>query len=331
MRSSRVQPSMALSGVRMGRLDKDATARGLETIERNAHIQEQLISDILDVSRIVTGKLRLALRPIDLAPIIDAALDSVRPTAAAKGILLETRIETTGAVLGDGDRLQQVLWNLLANAIKFTPRGGNVTISSGRVGANATIKVADTGEGMAPELVPFVFDRFRQGDASSTRPHGGLGLGLSIVRHIVELHGGQVQAWSDGANRGATFQVMLPVRAVQRVETAAGLAADSPLAGLKVLVVDDEADAREVVSTALAQCGARTAAVASAREALQMIADFRPDVVVSDVAMPGEDGYALVRTIREMRARVPVVALTAFTQPGDRRRARISRIVRTSA
>ena len=310
--------------LRMGRLDKDGMGRALETIERNAHVQEQLISDILDVSRIVTGKLRLNLRPIELAPIIDAAVDSVRPTAAAKGIALESQIEATGVVLGDGDRLQQVLWNLLANAIKFTPRGGKVTISSGRVGANATIKVVDTGEGMPPELVPFIFDRFRQGDGSSTRPHGGLGLGLSIVRHIVELHGGQVQAWSEGANRGATFQMMLPVRAVQHVEAVPALAADAPLAGLKVLVVDDESDAREVVSTALAQCGARTAAVATAREALELIADFQPDVVVSDIAMPGEDGYSLVRAIRSLRAQianVPVVALTAFTQPEDRRRA----------
>jgi CheY-like chemotaxis protein len=217
-----------------------------------------------------------------------------------------------------------VLWNLLSNAIKFTPRGGTVTVSSGRVGANATIKVVDTGEGMPPELLPFIFDRFRQGDGSSTRTHGGLGLGLSIVRHIVELHGGQVQAWSDGANRGAAFQVQLPVRAVQHVEAATGLALEPPLAGLRVLVVDDEADAREIVATALAQCGARTAAVASAREAIQLITDFRPDVVVSDIAMPEEDGYSLVRKIRSLQtqlANVPVVALTAFTQPEDRRRA----------
>jgi len=310
--------------LRMGRLDKDAMLRALETIERNAHMQEQLISDILDVSRIVTGKLRLNLRPIDLAPIIDTAVDSVRPTAEAKGITLDCQLESTGAVLGDADRLRQVLWNLLANAIKFTPRGGTVTISSGRVGANATLKVADTGEGMPPELVPFIFDRFRQGDGSSTRPHGGLGLGLSIVRHIVELHGGQVQAWSEGANRGATFQVLLPVRAVQHVDATMGLGADPPLAGLTVLVVDDDPDAREVVSTALAQCGARTAAVASAREAIQMLGDFRPDVVVSDIAMPGEDGYSLVKSIRGMRtpvASVPIVALTGFTQPEDRRRA----------
>jgi PAS domain S-box-containing protein len=310
--------------LRMGRLDEPAMARALETIERNAHIQEQLIADILDVSRIVTGKLRLNLRPIELSPIIDAAVDAVRLTAEAKGITLDCQIAGSGAVLGDADRLQQVLWNLLANAVKFTPRGGTVTISSGRVGAYATIKVVDTGEGMSPDLLPFVFDRFRQGDGSSTRPHGGLGLGLSIVRHIVELHGGQAQAWSEGVNRGSTFQVQLPVRAVQHVEAAVGLATDAPLAGLKVLVVDDEPDAREIVSTALAQCGARTAAVASTREAIDLIADFQPDVVVSDIAMPGEDGYSLVRKIRAMRSRianVPIVALTAFTQPEDRSRA----------
>jgi PAS domain S-box-containing protein len=310
--------------LRMGRLDEAGVARALETIERNAHIQEQLIADILDVSRVVTGKLRLNLRPMQLSPIIEAAVDALRPTAEAKGITVERQIEPTGAVLGDADRLQQVLWNLLSNAIKFTPRGGTVTVSAGRVGAHATVKVADTGEGMKPELLPYVFDRFRQGDGSSTRSHGGLGLGLSIVRHIVELHGGQAQAWSEGTNRGATFQIQLPVRAVQHVESATSLAVEPPLTGLRVLVVDDEADAREVVSTALAQCGARTAAVASAREAMQMIADFRPDVVVSDIAMPGEDGVSLVRRIRGLPttvAEVPVVALTALTQPEERRRA----------
>ncbi len=308
---------------RMGRLDGPAMQRALETIERNAHLQEQLIADILDVSRIVTGKLRLNLHPIDVGPVLAAAVDAVRPTAEAKGVSLEVQTEPAGTVLGDRDRLQQVFWNLLSNAVKFTPRGGRITVSSGRVGANATIKVSDTGEGMAPELLPYVFDRFRQGDASVTRPHGGLGLGLSLVRHIIELHGGQVQAWSEGAGRGSSFAVQLPVRAVQNVEDARP-DIGSPLAGLKILVVDDEADAREVVSTALAQCGARTAAVASAREAIQLLADFQPDVVVSDIAMPGEDGYTLVRRIRSLTsevAGVPVVALTAFTQPEDRRRA----------
>jgi signal transduction histidine kinase len=220
--------------IRMGRLDKDAMDRALETIERNAHKQEQVIADILDVSRIVTGKLRLTLRPLDLAPIIDAAVDAVRQTAGAKGIALECHIEATGSVLGDSHRLQQVVWNLLANAIKFTSRGGTVTVSSDRAGAYATIKVVDTGEGIAPELAPFIFDRFRQGDGSSTRPHGGLGLGLSLVRHIVELHGGQVQVSSEGLNRGSTFLVQLPVCAVDQVDPAAEPAADLPVPAVEL-------------------------------------------------------------------------------------------------
>ena len=309
--------------LRTGRLDAKAMERALETVERNARLQEQLIADILDVSRIVTGKLRLNLRPIELVPVLDAAVDSMRATAQVKGVFLVQQIEPAGTVLGDPDRLQQVFWNLLSNAVKFTPRGGTVTVSSGRVGGNATIKVTDTGEGMPPELLPFVFDRFRQGDASATRPHGGLGLGLALVRHIIELHGGQVQAWSEGPGRGSSFALNLPVRAVQNADVQRP-DIGSPLAGLRILVVDDEADAREIVSTALAHCGARTLAVGSTREALEHIQEFRPDVVVSDIAMPGEDGYSLVRKIRGMTsetAMVPIVALTGFTQPEDRRRA----------
>jgi PAS domain S-box-containing protein len=197
--------------VRMGKLNPSAMAHALETIERNAHVQEQLISDILDVSRIVTGKLRVDLRPLDLAPILDAAIDALRPAAAAKGVQCSTTIAGVGRVLGDPDRLQQVVWNLLANAIKFTPSGGRVSVSLARVGAAAVITVTDTGEGIAASLLPFVFDRFTQGDTSVTRPHGGLGLGLSIVRHIVELHGGHVTVHSDGPGRGAAFSVGLPV------------------------------------------------------------------------------------------------------------------------
>jgi PAS domain S-box-containing protein len=197
--------------VRMGKLNPAAMAHALETIERNAHVQEQLISDILDVSRIVTGKLRVDLRPLDLAPILDAAIDALRPAAAAKGVHCSTTIGTGGRVLGDPDRLQQVVWNLLSNAIKFTPSGGRVLVALARAGAFAVISVTDTGEGIAPSLLPFVFDRFTQGDSSVTRPHGGLGLGLSIVRHIVELHGGRVTAQSDGPGCGAMFSVTLPV------------------------------------------------------------------------------------------------------------------------
>lgn len=203
--------------LRMGRLDAAAASRALETIERNARIQEQLISDMLDVSRIVTGKLRLNLRPVDVAPVIDAALDAVRPAAEAKGVALVAGTSFDGVVLGDADRLQQVVWNLLVNAIKFTPAGGRVTVKAGREDSGAVLTVSDTGEGIAPELLPYIFDRFTQGDASFSRPHGGLGLGLSIVRHIVELHGGTVDAQSAGKGQGATFSVHLPTGALRPV------------------------------------------------------------------------------------------------------------------
>jgi PAS domain S-box-containing protein len=311
--------------LRMGKLDPAAHARALETIERNARIQEQLIADILDVSRIVTGKLRVELRPLTLAPIVDAALDSVRFAAEAKGIDVSCDVQFTGTVLGDSDRLQQVLWNLLANAIKFTPPGGRVQVTLTRVGPQAVLTVTDTGEGMPADLVPIVFDRFTQGDASVTRPHGGLGLGLSIVRHIVESHGGDVQAESEGPGQGSTFVVRLPVRAIQHAALVDHAATESPLAGLKVLVVDDDADAREVVSLALATCGARTAAAGSAREALTILPEFRPDVLVSDIGMPGEDGYALIRRVRALGgaglADVPAIALTGFAHADNRQRA----------
>jgi signal transduction histidine kinase len=205
--------------MRSGKLDPSTASRALETIERNARIQEQLIADILDVSRIVTGKLRLELRPIELAPVVAAAADAVGPAAAAKGVTLAVQTSFDGMVLGDPDRLQQVCWNLLVNAIKFTPAGGRVSVTLEEAGAGAVITVADSGEGIAPDLLPFIFDRFTQGDASVTRPQGGLGLGLSIVRHIVELHGGSVQAESAGKARGATFSVCLPIRAVRAGST----------------------------------------------------------------------------------------------------------------
>jgi len=310
--------------LRMGKLDPAGMARALETIERNAHVQEQLIADILDVSRIVTGKLRVELRPIELEPVIAAGIDALRPAAEAKDVDLTSEIVHSGTVMGDPDRLQQVIWNLLANAIKFTPAGGRVHLSLDRKGPHAEIRVTDTGEGIAPALLPYVFDRFTQGDASVTRPHGGLGLGLSIVRHIVELHGGKVHASSEGQDKGASFSVMLPIQAV-RVASQSRPLGDHPLSGLRVLVVDDDADAREVVSLALSDCGARTRGAASAREALQLLPDFRPDVLVSDISMPGEDGYALIRRIRALAARglgdVPAVALTGLSDVGERGRA----------
>jgi signal transduction histidine kinase len=206
--------------LRMGKLQGAAAERALGTIERNARAQEQLIADILDVSRIVTGKLRFELVPCELAPVVDAAIDAVRPAADAKGLQLTSDIAWSGTVLGDSDRLQQVFWNLLVNAIKFTPAGGVVSIAVSRTGSTAAITVTDSGEGISDELLPFIFDRFRQGDSSVTRPHGGLGLGLSIVRHIVELHGGKIQAWSAGTGQGATFSVFLPVHSMRERASA---------------------------------------------------------------------------------------------------------------
>ena len=211
--------------LRMGKLDRPAMTRALETIERNAHVQAQLIADILDVSRIVTGKLRLELRPLDLEPVIDAAIDALRPAADAKGVDLSCSLTHAGTVMGDPDRLQQVIWNLLANAIKFTPAGGRVSLAVRRDDGNVLITVSDTGEGMPPTLLPYVFDRFTQGDGSLTRPHGGLGLGLSIVRHIVELHGGEVRAHSDGPGKGSAFVVTLPLRADRSAPAVADSAA----------------------------------------------------------------------------------------------------------
>ena len=309
--------------LRMGRMDGPGVERALETIERNAHLQEQLIADILDVSRIVTGKLRLELRPTDLAPLLHVAADSLRQSAQAKGIELTSRVDFAGAVLGDADRMQQVVWNLLANAIKFTPAGGSVSLSLARQGPSAVVTVTDTGEGISAELLPYVFDRFRQGDASITRPHSGLGLGLSIVRHIVELHGGKVQVRSEGKGRGSTFAVELPLRAVGRLRTSA--TSSQSLSGLKILVVDDESDARDLVSHALTQCGARTVVAASAVEAMRIMGEFEPDVLISDIRMPGEDGYELIRQVRALEdsvgANVPAVALTGLADPDDRRRA----------
>jgi signal transduction histidine kinase len=322
--------------LRMGKLDEAASSRALETIERNARAQAQLIADLLDVSRIITGKLRLDFQPVELPRIIDATLESVRPAADAKGIGLEVSLDPLASpVLGDADRLQQVVWNLLSNAIKFTPRDGAVAVRLHQNGANAEVRVSDSGVGIRPDFLPYVFDRFRQAESTITRSHGGLGLGLSIVRHLVELHGGTVAVESQGEGLGAAFTVQLPVR-----PAVAGTAAPLPgpceskagpwdnpalLAGLSVLVVEDEEDTRELLVTALEQCGARVVAVSSAGDALLRMDAALPDVLVSDLAMPDEDGYALIRQVRARGAgqggEVPAAALTAYARAEDRVRA----------
>jgi PAS domain S-box-containing protein len=323
--------------LRSGRLDAEAFDRGLETVERNTLSQAQLIEDLLDVSRIVSGKLRLSVEPIDVEPVVQAAVDAVRLAAEAKGVRLQVIVDSAaGLVLGDRERLQQVVWNLLSNAIKFTHRGGRVSINLTRVDSNVEVTVADTGQGIALEFLPYVFDRFRQADASTTRQHGGLGLGLAIVKHLVEMHGGTVWAESEGEGKGSTFVVRLPVMPVRR-ETAkvrvreeyaltrGRLECPPSLAGVRVLVVDDEADTREMLSVVLGECEAEVRAVGSAAEALAVLDAWDAEVLVSDIGMPEDDGYELIRSVRARPASrgggVPAVALTAYARLEDRMRA----------
>jgi signal transduction histidine kinase/CheY-like chemotaxis protein len=313
-------------------------AKGLETIERNARVQTQLVEDLLDMSRILSGKVRLDVQAIEPLGFIEAALDTLRPAAAAKGIRLESLLDSTaGPISGDPNRMQQVMWNLLSNAIKFTARGGKVQVLLERVNSHIEISVADTGAGIRPDFLPFVFDRFRQADASTTRRHGGLGLGLSIVKHLVELHGGSVRAHSPGEGAGATFTVHLPLIVVHRSphaqtrqhpRSAASAAADFgviDLSGVRVLVVDDEPDARELIQRVLLDCEADVITAGGADEALLLIPQHKPHLLVSDIGMPEVDGYELLRRVRalerESGGRIPAVALTAFARSEDRTRA----------
>ena len=325
--------------LRGGRLDEATATRGLEAIERNAAAQAQVISDILDLSRMVGAKFRLNVRPLQLAPIAAAALEPLMPAANAKGLKVQTLLDpAAGLVVGDPDRLRQVVWNLAANAVKFTPRGGRVTVRVERLPhADVRLVVEDTGEGISADFLPHVFERFRQGDASNTRSHGGLGLGLAVVRHLVELHGGTIEARSEGEGHGATFTVVLPVAdpaplppAAPAPAGAAGAAvptawlpADAPdLSGVRVLVVDDGEDVREVVSVVLGQCGAEVRAVGTASEGLDALASFAPHVLVSEVEMRGETGFSLMQKVRalppERGGLVPAAALSAYGRTDDR-------------
>lgn len=326
--------------LRSGKLDSERASTALETIERNARSQAQLIEDLLDVSRVITGKMRLDVRPIEPVGIIEEALESVRPAAEAKGVRLVKALDTgVGTISGDPARFQQVVWNLLSNGIKFTPRGGSVHVSVERVRSHIQIVVSDTGEGITQDFLPYVFDRFRQADAKTTRRHGGLGLGLAIVRNLVEMQGGTVLAESPGEGQGATFTVRLPLMTVAagsapveeqspRATTVDRLCAlDFPerLDGLKVLAVDDEADTRELLRIGLEQSGAEVITAGSAVEALEFLKQKRPDVLISDIGMPQEDGYELIRKVRSLPAasggRTPAVALTAYARSEDRLRA----------
>lgn len=317
-------------------MDRDETFKALETIERNARMQTQLIEDLLDMSRITSGKIRLDVQPVEPMGFVEAALQTVQPAADAKAIRLEKLLDpTAGPVSGDPGRLQQVVWNLLSNAIKFTPKGGKVQVILERVNSHIEISVADTGIGIEPEFVEHVFERFRQADASSARKYGGLGIGLSIVKHLVELHGGTVRVHSEGNNRGTTFTVHLPLMVVQRA--SGGLARVHPrshqepsdftvadLSGVRVLVVDDERDARELVKRIIEECGAEVFTAGDAEEALVLLEQAEPQLLISDIGMPEVDGYALLRKIRAMplpAAKIPAIALTAFARSEDRTRA----------
>jgi PAS domain S-box-containing protein len=324
------------SMLRDSRLDAKTRETAIEIIERNARTQQQIVDDILDVSRIITGQLRFEPEPSDLSRVVEAAIDTVRHAATAKGIDLRTTFEPgVGPVMGDPRRLQQVVWNLLLNAVKFTPMGGEVSVRVEREGAHARVVVTDTGAGIAPEFLPYVFDRFRQGDQSTTRTHGGLGLGLAIVRHLVELHGGTVKAESAGVGRGSTFTLELPrlrdadrgMRIEEEGESAKDESAISNLqsemlSGLRVLVVDDEPDALDLIRAILERKGASVTAVGTADAAWGALEGAWPDLLLCDIGMPGEDGYQFIRRLRAHESsrglKTPAVALTAYAGESDR-------------
>jgi signal transduction histidine kinase/CheY-like chemotaxis protein len=318
----------------LGTLEPSKQAAAIDAIARNATIQAQLIEDLLDVSRIVSGKLRLDVRPTALEPVIDAAVEALRPSAGAKGIRLQVVLDPRpGMVLGDPDRLQQVVWNLLSNAIKFTPRGGRVQVALERVNSHLELSVSDTGMGIARDALPHVFERFWQGETGPDRQHRGLGLGLAIVRHLVESHGGEVHVHSDGPGHGSLFRVSLPLMVtVEHIKDSdrrhpvaseglptSGLAR---LEGITVLVVDDEPDANELVQTLLVAAGAEVRVAATTRHALGILDRWRPEVIIADIGMPDEDGYALIRQLRrrplDQGGAIPAVALTAYARVEDR-------------
>jgi CheY-like chemotaxis protein len=315
-----------------GALDPEMTQQAIDTIWRNAKAQAQIVDDILDVSRIITGNLYIDLHPTEVTPVVQNAINVVRPTADAKGIRIETQIDPTPAVVsGDANRLQQVIWNLLSNAVKFTHSGGCVQVKVSQANRAVEISVTDSGQGIAREFLPYVFDRFSQADSTTTRHHGGLGLGLAIARHLVEIHGGTIRAQSRGEGEGATFTITLPLLdSMKAAESAAG-ATKRParvpqlLSGLNVLLVDDDSDTLHLMATALKRRQANVTAVSSAGEAIQAIRQKRPDVLVSDIAMPDEDGYGLIEKVRSLEEgetqSIPAVAITAYAKDEDRDRA----------
>ena len=324
--------------LKSGNLDKTTATRALETIDRNAKSQAQLIEDILDVSRMITGKLRLSNDPVDIASVINAAIDSVQLAIDSKDLHLAVTLDPSARhTVGDPNRLQQVVWNLLSNAIKFTPSGGHIEVKVSRAGGNLQIRVSDSGLGISPDFLPFIFERFRQADGTTTRQHGGLGLGLAIVRHLIELHGGTIEAASAGEGLGATFTVRLPLapsppRAKTRKaasqtpakeETAVHFASLPSVEDIKVLLVDDDEDTLQILGLMLTESKATVQTATSVAAAMEVLEWYRPDVVVSDLAMPGEDGYALIKKLRALESAedIPAVALTSYVRVEDRTRA----------
>ena len=311
-----------------GQLDAKTALRAIESVERNAKIQTKLVEDLLDVSRIITGKWRLETRPVDVGTSVESSIDAIRTTLEAKEITVERELDPgVGLVMADPSRLQQILWNLLSNAVKFTPKRGHIQVRVAREGANAAISVKDNGKGITKEFLPYVFERFRQADGSLTRKYGGLGLGLAIARHLTELHGGTIEVESAGENQGSVFTVNLPLLSewsserltgeVVRFPPSAAPEATPPelsttLKGLRILVVDDEPSSRELLLTLLSRCGAEVETGSSASQALTEVPRFKPDVVISDIEMPEQDGYTLVRQLRlledDLGQRIPAVA-----------------------
>jgi signal transduction histidine kinase/ActR/RegA family two-component response regulator len=317
-----------------GNMKKEDIHKGLETIERNARAQNKLIEDLLEMSSIISGKVRLDTQPLDAASLVDAAVESVTPTAHAKGIMVTKTIDPqAGLISGDSNRLQQIFWNLLSNSIKFTPKGGKVDVTAEQRGSFIEIQINDSGMGISPEFMPFVFDRFRQGDASLTRQYGGLGLGLAIVKQLVELHGGTVRAESAGAGKGSSFIVNLPLAPgegglknhAHELERNSLEGSVPSFEGLKILVIDDELDARELIKRILARCRANVITAASATEGLEVLKMERPDLIISDIGMPGKNGYQFILEVRSLSSedggRIPAIALTAFARPDDAARA----------
>ena len=324
-----------LSLLRAGHVPTERVPYALETVERNARAQAQLIEDLLDVSRILEGKLRLEVEAVHVPDVIEAAIETVRPAADAKGIRLQSTLSSAGTVMGDSHRLQQIVWNLLSNAVKFTPRGGRVQVLVVKVDSSVEITVTDTGTGIAAEFQPHVFDRFRQADGGTTRSHGGLGLGLSIVRHLTELHGGVVTVFSKGVGEGASFTVRLPVALVRRSDVgptselgsalvARGFECPPELDGMEIVAVDDEEDSRAVLQSVLESCGAKVRVASSVAGALALVAERVPAVVVSDIGMPGADGFDLIAALRALPVEdggdVAAIALTAYARTEDRTR-----------